>query len=162
MAVYTAPVRETRFILDQVLQVGNYSNLAGLRQRDARPGRGDSRRGRQVRAEVLAPLNRVGDEQGCKRNDDGSVTIPDGFKEAYKQWCDGGWTTLSAPEEFGGQGLPQVLSTALSEYVLLGQPGFEMYNGLTRARSRPCWSRAPTSRRRPTCRTWSPAAGPAR
>ncbi len=59
----------------------------------------------QVCEEVLQPLNKVGDEVGCKRNDDGSVATPPGFKEAYKQFCEAGWPTLTAPEEYGGQGL---------------------------------------------------------
>ena len=82
-------------------------------------------------AEILQPLNRIGDEVGCKRADDGSVTTPPGFKEAYRQWCEAGWPTLTAPEEFGGQGLPQVVGTAVSEYVLSANHSFEMYQGLT-------------------------------
>jgi len=80
---------------------------------------------------VLAPLNRVGDEEGCKRLDDGSVTTPPGFKAAYDQFCEAGWPTLTAPEEFGGQGLPQVIGTAVTEYILSANHSFEMYQGLT-------------------------------
>ena len=60
-----------------------------------------------------------------------SVTTPTGFKDAYDQFCAGGWTTLSAPEEFGGQGLPHVVATAISEYLLSANQAFEMYHGLT-------------------------------
>ncbi len=87
--------------------------------------------GGRFASEVLAPLNRVGDEEGCTRHADGSVTTPPGFKQAWDQFVAGGWTTLSAPEEFGGQGLPQVIATAISEYLLSANQAFEMYHGLT-------------------------------
>ena len=82
-------------------------------------------------AEVLFPLNHSGDQQGCTRNADGSVTTPDGFKEAYAKFREGGWPTLSAPEEFGGQAMPHVVSTAFEEYMISANMAFAMYPGLT-------------------------------
>jgi alkylation response protein AidB-like acyl-CoA dehydrogenase len=80
---------------------------------------------------VLHPLNRVGDVEGCTRADDASVKTPTGFKDAYDQYCQGGWMGLAVPAEFGGQGLPYTVHTAVAEYMVSANLALMMYPGLT-------------------------------
>ena len=131
MPQYTPPIRDTRFVLDAVIGLDNYANLPGFENStrdmvDAVLGEG----GKFV-AEVLFPLNQSGDREGCTRHPDGSVTTPSGFKEAYAAFIAGGWTTLVMPVEYGGQGLPHVVSTAFEEYLISANMAFAMYQGLT-------------------------------
>ncbi len=131
MPKYTAPVRDTQFILTEVLGIEKYSNLPGFDNAAPDVLSAVLEEAGKFVEEVLFPLNQVGDQQGCTRHADGTVTTPDGFKEAYNQYCEAGWGTLAAPEEFGGQGMPHVVGIAFEEFMSSSNMAFAMYPGLT-------------------------------
>jgi len=130
-ASYSAPVRDQRFVLHDVLNITQYSNLPGFAEADADTIDAILEEGAKFTEGVLAPLNKVGDEEGCKRDTDGNVTTPTGFKDAFKQMAESGWTALSSDPEYGGQGLPHVLNLAVNEMVSSANMAFGMYPGLT-------------------------------
>jgi len=129
--IYRAPVEDALFLWTDVLQVARYSNLPGFA--DATPDLLEAalREAAKLCEEVLQPLNRVGDVQGCIRSDDGGVLTPEGFRQAYRRYADGGWIGFSAPSEFGGQGLPGVLRTLINEFTNSANMAFAMYPGLS-------------------------------
>ena len=131
MPIYKAPVEDVSFLLNDVFQIDRYDNLPGFTDASADVREAILGEAAKLSEEVLQPLNRVGDLEGCKRHDDGSVTTPKGFKEAFKQVAEGGWLGLSAPTEYGGQGLPVTLSQVVTEFQSAANMAFSMYGGLT-------------------------------
>src|ERR1043166_4610224 len=131
MPIYKAPVEDVSFLLNDVFQIDRYNNLPGFTDASADVREAILSEAAKLSEEVLQPLNRVGDLQGCKRNDDASVTTPKGFKEAFKQVAEGGWLGLSAPTEYGGQGPPVTPSPAVNEFKISANMAFSMYGGLT-------------------------------
>jgi len=131
MPIYKAPLEDVNFLLNDVFQIDRYDNLPGFSDASADVREAILDEAAKLSEEVLQPLNRVGDLEGCARHDDGSVTTPKGFKEAYKQVAEGGWLGLSAPTEYGGQGLPITLSQTVTEFQSSANMAFSMYAGLT-------------------------------
>ncbi|HEX4869792.1 MAG TPA: acyl-CoA dehydrogenase C-terminal domain-containing protein [Moraxellaceae bacterium] len=131
MPTYKAPLRDMRFLMNEVFDYPkHYSKLSN--GADATPDMVDAILGEAAKycEEVLAPLNHPGDLEGCTWND-GEVTTPKGFKEAYEQFVAGGWQGLSHPVEFGGQGLPMSMGLFKSEMMGTANWSFTMYPGLS-------------------------------
>ena len=131
MPIYKAPVEDVSFLLNDVFQIDRYDNLPGFSDASADVREAILSEAAKLSEEVLQPLNRVGDLEGCIRHDDGSVTTPKGFKAAFKQVAEGGWLGLSVPTEYGGQGLPVTLTQAVTEFQSSANMAFSMYGGLT-------------------------------
>src|SRR5436190_6681209 len=129
--IYKAPLDETLFLLNDVFQIGRYNNLPGFA--DASPDLLEAvlSEAAKLCEEVVQPLNLTGDKEGCTRHSDGSVATPKGFKEAFRKYSEGGWMGISAPPEYGGQGLPETVTTIVGEFLASASMAFAMYPGLT-------------------------------
>jgi alkylation response protein AidB-like acyl-CoA dehydrogenase len=131
MTIYKAPVEDVSFLLNDVFQIDKYNNLPGFSDASADVREAILDEAAKFSEEVLHPLNASGDQEGCTRHDDGRVTTPKGFKDAFKQLGDGGWLGLVGPTQYGGQGLPVVLAQPVNEFMMSSNMAFSMYPGLT-------------------------------
>ena len=129
MPSYTAPLKDLQFVLHDVLAI-TASDVPGYSDLDAGFTAAVLDEAGKVASELLAPLNAVGDRVGCVL-ENGMVRTPPGFKAAFDAMKDGGWTALDCDPNYGGQGLPYVMGTAVGEIFVSANMAFNMYQGLT-------------------------------
>ena len=129
MPTYTAPTKDMQFVLHDVLNV-SASSVPGYADLEADFTSAILEEAGKLTSDILAPLNAVGDKEGC-RLENGVVYTPTGFKAAFDQVREGGWTGLDMPQQYGGQGMPYVMGTAVGEMFSAANQAFTMYQGLT-------------------------------
>ncbi|MBV1909061.1 MAG: acyl-CoA dehydrogenase C-terminal domain-containing protein [Kangiellaceae bacterium] len=134
MPEYKAPLRDMKFVMQELLDCETHYQKLGYEDASIDMIDAITEEAAKLAEQVFAPINQIGDEQGCTWTD-GVVTTPDGFKDAYQQYVQGGWPTLSSPVEFGGQGLPSSLSVAISELMIGANHSLAMYPGLSHGAS---------------------------
>jgi alkylation response protein AidB-like acyl-CoA dehydrogenase len=130
MFEYKAPMRDYKFVMQELLSSENHYQTLGYKEASGDMVDAILSEAAKFTEQVIAPINQIGDQQGCHW-ENGNVTTPDGFKDAYKQYVDGGWPTLSQAEEFGGQGLPHSINMIVSEMLSAANHSFSMYPGLS-------------------------------
>jgi len=131
MPTYKAPTDHVNFLLDHVFDYRSYESLPGFQEATHDVVVHILDEAARIAEEVLQPINLSGDQQGCTRNADASVTTPKGFREAYRQYSEGGWLSLAGNPEYGGQGLPYTLAAIVNEFFASANHAFTMYPGLT-------------------------------
>ncbi|MDP1575555.1 MAG: acyl-CoA dehydrogenase family protein, partial [Cypionkella sp.] len=129
MTTYTAPLKDMQFLLHDVLGVSG-RDIPGYGDLDAGFTGAVLEEAGKLASELLEPLNAVGDREGCVL-ENGVVRTPTGFKAAFNAMKAGGWTALDCDPEYGGQGLPYVMATAVGEMFVSANMAFNMYQGLT-------------------------------
>ena len=131
MATYTAPLRDLRFVYEELFDAGEITALEDYQEATPDLVNAIVEEGAKLCQNELFPLNRSGDEEGC-HFDNGNVRTPEGFRSAYAAYLEGGWGGLSCAPEFGGQGMPHSVNIALEEMLCSANLSFSTYPGLTR------------------------------
>jgi alkylation response protein AidB-like acyl-CoA dehydrogenase len=133
MPSYTPPLRDMQFVIHELLgAVDELKQIPAYADLDADTVNAVLEEGGKFASKVLAPLNLVGDVQGCVLNKEThEVKTPDGFKDAYKQYTENGWSALSADPQWGGQGMPQLVNQAIYEMMNSANQAWTMYPGLS-------------------------------
>ncbi|PPR78713.1 MAG: 3-methylmercaptopropionyl-CoA dehydrogenase [Alphaproteobacteria bacterium MarineAlpha2_Bin1] len=130
MQKYEAPIKDIKYLINSVFKINNYSNLDKFKKINPETTNLILEEASKFTQNVLLPLNQLGDLEGCKFIE-GDVQTPEGFKEAYNDFIEGGWSSLTFDEEFGGQGLPTIIGVIVSEMIVSTNMAFGMYPGLT-------------------------------
>ncbi|GGD60565.1 acyl-CoA dehydrogenase C-terminal domain-containing protein [Lacimicrobium alkaliphilum] len=130
MPAYKAPLRDIRFVMDDLLGFSeHYKQLDSVTEVDDEVQTAIIEEAAKFSENVISPLNAVGDQAGCVWSAEG-VTTPPGYKQAYQQYCEGGWPALAMPESYGGQGLPESMNIVLTELISSSCPAWSGYPGL--------------------------------
>lgn len=137
MPVYTAPTKDLQFLLHDVLEISKQP-IEGFDELDRDFTSAVLEEAGKLASDVLAPLNVIGDKEGCTL-ENGVVRTPTGFKQAFDQVRDGGWTAIDCDPAYGGQGLPYVIHTAAQEPMVSANMAFNMYQGLTHGAYSAIW-----------------------
>ncbi|MAZ76939.1 MAG: acyl-CoA dehydrogenase [Micavibrio sp.] len=130
MPIYQAPLENIKFILNDVLNAETLTEIPGYEEATPELVEQILEEGAKLCENVLFPINQSGDEEGCGF-DNGEVTTPKGFKEAYQEFTEGGWCSVSGDPEYGGMGLPQLVNTVMQEMICSANFSFGMYPGLS-------------------------------
>ncbi len=131
MSEYRPPLEDLRFVLEHVTDLGALAALPGYEHADPATVTGLLEEAGRFFAEQFAPLNRIGDVQHSRRNDDGSVTTPEGFAKAYRRYVEAGWPSVPFPPEYGGGGFPWLVAVAMQEMMTAANMGFSLLPLLT-------------------------------
>ncbi len=130
MSSYTAPLKDMRFVLNELAGLGEVAKLPGYGEASPETVDAILKEASKFASEVLDPINYSGDQEGSNWKD-GKVTTPKGFKEAYHQYTEGGWAALPFEAEWGGQGLPKLVATAVEEMLTSANMSFSLCPLLT-------------------------------